>query len=86
MNDMDTADGLGTLPSDPRERQRGEDLTEYDERRANERESDSLQLDLLAATLNEYEDVGAEWDHAEICNALVRALRATGRTVHIADD
>jgi hypothetical protein len=36
--------------------------------------------------LNEYADEGREWDHAEICNELVKALRATGRTIRLMGD
>lgn len=47
---------------------------------------DHHQLDRLASMLNEYADEGREWDHAEICNKLVKALRETGRTVTLIDD
>ena len=47
---------------------------------------DHHELDRLAAMLNEYADEDREWDHAEICNELVKALRGTGRTVRLTDD
>jgi hypothetical protein len=47
---------------------------------------DHHELDRVAAMLNEYADEGREWDHAEICNELVKALRDTGRTVRLTDD
>jgi len=46
---------------------------------------DYHELDRLAVMLNEYADEGEEWDHAEICNELVKTLRGTGRTVRLHD-
>ena len=61
-------------------------MRDYDERRADENEADSDQLDRLAEMLNADADAGREWDHAEICNELVKALRDTGRPVSLVDD
>lgn len=47
---------------------------------------DREQLDRLARVLNGYHEEDREWDHADICNELVGALRETGRTVHLDDD
>jgi len=47
---------------------------------------DHRELNRLATMLNEYADEGKEWDHAEICNELVKALRETGRTVRDGDE
>lgn len=47
---------------------------------------DNFELDRLVAMLNEYADEGEEWDHAEICNELVKGLLETGRTVRLTDD
>lgn len=48
--------------------------------------ADTGAMDSLAAMLNSYDAEVREWDHAEICNQLVVALRETGRTVHLVDD
>jgi hypothetical protein len=47
---------------------------------------DHRELDRLATMLNEFADDGKEWDHAEICNELVKGLQSTGRTVRLVDD
>ncbi len=47
---------------------------------------DHCELDRLALMLNEYADEDREWDHAEICNELVKGLQSTGRTVRLEDD
>lgn len=43
-------------------------------------------LDRLALMINEYAEEGREWDHAAICNELVKGLQCTGRTVRLEDD
>jgi hypothetical protein len=48
--------------------------------------NDHRELDRLAVMLNEYADESGEWDHAEICNELVKGLLETGRTVRLTDD
>ncbi|HKT83345.1 MAG TPA: hypothetical protein VJQ84_05855 [Solirubrobacterales bacterium] len=47
---------------------------------------DNIELDRLAAMLNEYADEGKEWDQTKICNELVKGLLETGRTVRLTDD
>lgn len=47
---------------------------------------DHHELDRLTTMLNEYADEGEEWDHAEICNELVKSLLDTGRNVRLMDD
>lgn len=44
---------------------------------------DHRELDRLARMLNEFADDGKEWDHAEICNELVKGLQSTERAVRL---
>ena len=49
-------------------------------------DGDAAGLDRLARLLNGFAEDGEEWDHAEICNELVKVLRECGRSVTLVDD